>query len=115
MKRRILGLALGACLLVGSFGGVANAESNILEKSQLNSSTSSREFSQFLGFGYIDGTGVRLRQGPSTSDTILGILTDGERVAVTNKGYENWFYVYSSSLDKGGYVYIDYVVVDDPA
>lgn len=65
-----------------------------------------------FGTAYINGTGVRLRSGPSTSSKILGTYNTGASMSVTGVS-GSWYKVTLSGV--AGYVCGDYVTFTKPA
>lgn len=70
-----------------------------------------------IGYGHIEGDGVRFRKGPSTSATILGHFTNGEEVIMCSCNEDDqgdWIYVYRIKTKQYGYVHDDYFVYEGP-
>ena len=64
------------------------------------------------GTGYINGIGVRMRSGPSTTSQILGSYNTGTAMTVTGSS-GNWYAVTYNG--KSGYVCKDYMTMTAPA
>ena len=65
----------------------------------------------------INADGVRVRNTPSTSGTVLGLLYKGEQVEVSDTMYYgsgySWYYIISVKTGISGYVVTSYVTVYD--
>lgn len=67
-----------------------------------------------FGNASIKGNGIRLRKGPGTSATILGLLYDGDRIKLIHQEYTNgqwWYYIEIESGLKG-YILPKYIRYD---
>jgi len=65
--------------------------------------------------GTIIGDGVRLRDAPSNTATVLELMYDGERVWVDQRYDDpdgNWYHVTRQSTGRTGYVYSSYCQPD---
>jgi uncharacterized protein YgiM (DUF1202 family) len=62
--------------------------------------------------GYINGTSVRMRSGPNTSSTILGVYNTGTSMTITGES-GNWYAV--SYNGQNGYVCKDYMTTSSPS
>ena len=61
--------------------------------------------------GYINGTSVRMRSGPNTSSTILGVYNTGTAMTITGSS-GNWYAVTYNG--QNGYVCKDYMTTSNP-
>ena len=61
--------------------------------------------------GYINGTSVRMRSGPNTSSTILGVYNTGTAMTITGSN-GNWYAVNYNG--QNGYVCKDYMTTSKP-
>ena len=61
--------------------------------------------------GYINGTSVRMRSGPNTSSTILGVYNTGTAMTITGSN-GNWYAVNYNG--QNGYVCKDYMTTSAP-
>ena len=64
-----------------------------------------------FGNATINADGVRIRKGPSTSATIVGLLYKGDRVKASYQAYGDgkWFYYIETESGVKGYVVTSYL------
>lgn len=107
-------------MCVGAFAAEPEVSESLIIDDEEISLNALIDGKQFIGSGYINGNGVNLRAGASTSYTSLGLMYSGDQVAVysdTTSSAPWWIVVVTSGNCKGktGYVHINYVTVSDPA
>lgn len=70
-----------------------------------------------IAYGYVNGSNVRLRSGPSTSDNILGKFDEGTKVeildTVKNSSGETWYKLKITDTAEVGYIRNDLVTVEE--
>lgn len=68
-------------------------------------------------YGYINGSNVRLRSGPSTNDDILGKFDEGTKVeildTVINSSGETWYKLKITNTAEVGYIRNDLVTLEE--
>ena len=71
---------------------------------------SAAESEQAIAVGATTGSSLRLREGPSTSASIVTTLNKGVAVAVLDNSTDGWYKVAYNG--KSGYVSADYLIID---
>ncbi len=57
------------------------------------------------GMWYVTGTTVNLRAGPSTSDSVVGRVSLGQRAEVLSETSDGWFEIRTADDQQAGFIF----------